>query len=185
MNCLRCHTPLPPSVINTDRFEPCPTCGAKVRGDLFPAAFAKQKGPETGAPVIEDGSSECFYHPGKKAVVHCGSCGRFLCSLCDVDLSVEHICFSCLETGKKKKKRVDLENHRTLYDGIALNLAILPLLFFWITLITAPLALYFVIRYYKTPTSIIPRTRFRFILAGFFSICQIVAWGVGLYVLAT
>lgn len=185
MNCLSCNTLLPPSVINTDRFEPCPTCGAKVRADLFPAALKEKSGAATGTPVVDGESSGCFYHPEKKAVIHCGSCGRFLCSLCDVELSGEHICFSCLESGKKKKKRVDLENHRTLYDGIALRLALLPLLIFWLTIITAPLALYVAIRYYKAPSSIIPRTRFRFIVAGFFSVCQIVAWGFGLYAFAT
>lgn len=186
MDCLRCHHPLPFSVINTDRFERCPSCGARVRADVFPAAFSAGKAPETAAPVVDGSGSGCFYHPDKKAVVHCGSCGRFLCALCDVELKAgEHICFSCLETGKKKKKRVDLEHHRTLYDGIALRLATIPLLIFWFTLITAPVALYMSIRYYRSPGSIIPRTRFRFIAAGFLSACQIAGWIAGIYMIAT
>lgn len=186
MECLGCHTPLPAALVNTDRFQPCPACGAKVRADLFPAALRERKTPESPVSAFDGAGSGCFYHPGKPAVVPCGSCGRFLCALCDVELSAgEHICFTCLEAGKKKKKRVDLENHRTLYDGIALRLAVLPMFIFWFTLVTAPVALYVAIRYYGKPTSIIPRTRYRFIVAGFLALCQIAGWTYGIILFAT
>ena len=181
MNCLRCNAPLPPSAINTDRLVPCGVCGAKTRADLFPAALKTTEQAETGQALVDGQSASCFYHPDKKAVVPCGSCGRFLCALCDVDFSGEHLCFTCLESGKKKKKRVDLENHRTLYDGIALRLALVPMVIFWFTALTAPAALYIAVRHFNTPTSIIPRTRIRYIIAGVVSILQIAAWAVGIY----
>jgi hypothetical protein len=123
-----------------------------------------------------DLEAECFYHPGKKAVIHCATCGRFLCSLCDADMGGEHVCFSCLESGRKKHKRLDLEKQRTLWDNLALNLALYPLLFFWITIVTAPAALYLSIRHYNSPSSIIPRTKIRYWLAGIFSTLQILGW---------
>lgn len=185
MECLRCHTALPADLVNTDRFERCPSCGARVRADLFPAA-GREGTSQAPTPMVEGEGAGCFYHPDKAAVAPCGSCGRFLCSLCDVEMSPgEHICFTCLEAGKNKKKRVDLEHHRTLYDSIALRLATVPLLIFWFTLITAPAALYVAIRYYNAPTSIIPRTRIRYHIAGLLALVQIGLWAYALYVFAT
>ncbi|HUN56050.1 MAG TPA: hypothetical protein VMU29_12940 [Smithella sp.] len=70
----------------------------------------------------------------------------------------------------------NLETHRTLYDSIALYIAILPLLIFWITIITAPVSIYVAIRYWKAPGSIIPRTKARFIAAMVISGFQIAGW---------
>ena len=185
MDCLRCHTALPVALVNTDRFERCPSCGARVRADLVPAA-GRVGEAQIQTPMVEGEGAGCFYHPDKAAVVPCVSCGRFLCSLCDVEMAPgEHICFTCLEAGKKKKKRVDLERHRTLYDGIALRLATVPLLIFWFTLVTAPAALYIAIRYYNAPTSIIPRTRIRYHIAGLLALVQIGLWAYAFYVFAT
>ena len=185
MNCIRCHATIPPSAINTNALVPCAVCGAKIRVDLFPAAFKPPETMETSEILVVDNDAGCFYHPGKKAVVHCDSCGRFLCTLCDVDMGGEHLCFSCLEAGKKKKKRMDLVNQRTIYDDIALRLAVYPMLLFWITIVTAPAALFIAIRHYKTPSSIIPRTRIRFWIAGFLATAQIIGWVAGLYSLIT
>jgi hypothetical protein len=99
-----------------------------------------------------------------------------LCPLCDIEFDGGHICASCLSAGKKKGKIKNLETQRVLYDGIALSLAILPLLIFYLTIITAPISIYVAIRYWKAPTSILPRTKIRFILAIVFSGLQLAGW---------
>ena len=76
-----------------------------------------------------------------------------------------HFCPACLETGKTKGRIKSLDNQRTLYDSIALSLAVLPILIFYFTIITAPMALFVAIRYWKTPQSILRRTRIRAIAA--------------------
>ena len=115
----------------------------------------------------------------KKAVIPCSACGRFLCALCDVEFNGRHLCPACLETGKRKRKIKNLENHRTLYDTTTLFLAILPMVFcFWVTLLTAPMVLFLVIRYWKAPTSIVPRTKIRFVSAFVIASLQIVGWSV-------
>jgi hypothetical protein len=48
----------------------------------------------------------------------------------------------------------------------------------WPTLLTAPAALFMSIRYWKAPTSIIPRTKIRFMVAMFFAVTQIVGWAL-------
>jgi len=82
----------------------------------------------------------------------------------------------CLETGKTKRKIKNLENHRVCYDKVALYIALISMIFLWFTLITAPVVLFMVIRYWAAPGSIIPRTKIRFVLAFTIACLQIAAW---------
>jgi hypothetical protein len=54
--------------------------------------------------------------------------------------------------------------------------ATVPLLFYFITLFTAPLAIYLTVRHWNTPSGIIHRTRIRFICAFILAGLQITAW---------
>jgi hypothetical protein len=112
----------------------------------------------------------------KRAVVPCSECGRFLCALCDIEFNGRHLCPQCLEVGEKKHKMKSLETQRVLYDEIALTLAIIPVIFIWPTVITAPMSLFIAIRHWRSPLSIIPRTKIRFILAILLSGLQITGW---------
>jgi hypothetical protein len=95
-------------------------------------------------------------------------------------LDGRHYCPTCLETGKTKRKIQSLDNHRTLYDSVALAVALYPLigfLFFWYaTLITAPMAIYIALRYWKAPLGILRRTHVRFVAAILLALLQIGAW---------
>ena len=123
---------------------------------LFPRGGAG----EPGEAVLLEGEAGCFFHPQKKAVVHCDGCGRFLCGLCDCELHGKHYCPGCLEAGRKKGRIQNLENQRTLYGGVALSLALLPLIFRGLlTLVTAPIAIYIAIRYWNAPRSIVSSGR--------------------------
>jgi hypothetical protein len=86
-----------------------------------------------------------------------------------------------LETGKIK----GLENQRTLYDGVALSLAIYPLLIFYFTLVTAPVALFVAIRYWNAPRSIVHRSKIRCVAAIILASMQIAGWAVLFITLAT
>ena len=77
-----------------------------------------------------------------------------------------------------------MENHRTLYDTIVLTLAIAPMLLVWATIITAPMAIFMAIRYWNAPTSIIPRTKVRSIVALIMGSLQTIGWSVFFYTLA-
>ena len=71
-----------------------------------------------------------------------------------------------------------LETTMVRYDSIALSLAVLPLLIFWLTLITAPIALYYCIKYWNTPVSIIKRSKLTFIVAALFATLELIGWGI-------
>jgi hypothetical protein len=182
--CPRCKAPLTENVFNRVELTPCPGCAAPLQVEIFPALFRRAALGRDGEALMVDGESSCFYHPQKKAVLPCQGCGRFLCALCDCELQGQHFCPACLEVGRKKGKIKSLENERTLYDSIALSLSILPLLIFYFTVITAPMALYVAIRYWNAPRSIVHRTKIRYVLAIFFAAFQILGWGLGAYFIA-
>jgi hypothetical protein len=176
ISCTQCKTPLSAEAVNTFALVPCPTCNTPIRADVFPALFRKLPSGHTGELVQTEKEAGCFYHPAKKAAVACSACGRFLCALCDVEFNNQHLCPICLEKGKTKRKIKNLENHRVCYDKIALFVALISMLFIWPTLISAPIVLFVVIRYWNAPRSIIPRTKIRFILAFGIACLQIVGW---------
>jgi hypothetical protein len=161
---------------NAPELRACPACGAKAQIDVFPAALRPPGPSSTGEAVMVDGEASCFYHPAKKAVLPCESCGRFLCAVCDVEINGQHLCPGCLASGKKKGKLKQLENRRTLYDSLALAVAVYPMVLVWPSIIGAPITLYIAIRYWKAPSSVVPRTKWRFVLAIIIALLQIGGW---------
>jgi hypothetical protein len=180
-SCPGCGAALGDGLFNQPDLAPCPACGVPVQVEVFPALFRPVARGRGGEAVMVEGESSCFYHPQKRAVVPCEGCGRFLCALCDCELQGEHFCPACLEVGRQKGRITRLENRRTLYDGIALSLALLPMLIFYFTIVTAPIALYIAIRYWNAPRSLVHRTKLRLVLAIILAVLQIGGWCVAGY----
>jgi hypothetical protein len=174
--CIRCAAPLPPESWNRPGLVSCLSCGSRVAAVVFPA-FLRGPGPSSApGPAAVEGEASCFFHAGNRAVTPCGSCGRFLCAVCDVEFGGRHLCPMCLETGKKKGKWKNLEEGRTLYGQIALALALYPMLFIYATIVTAPIALYVGIRYWKAPLSIVGGTKLPHAAAILIALLQITGW---------
>ena len=176
IRCPKCQATLVESAYNLPDLEPCPSCATPLKVDIFPAFFRKIAAGQKAEAVLVEGESSCFYHPQKKAVRPCDGCGRFLCALCDCELSGQHFCPTCLDVGKSKGKIKNLDNHRTRYDSIALAVAIFPVLIFYFTIVTAPMALFIALRYWKAPQSIVRPNRVRMILAILIALLQIGGW---------
>jgi hypothetical protein len=136
---------------------------------------------QAGEAVLVEEVSSCFYHGQKKAVTLCDVCGRFLCGLCDLEVGGQHLCPQCLESGRRKGKVKSLENHRTLYDSIALWIALFPLLLYPFVVVTAPIAVFIAVRYWHKPSSILPRTSIRKILAIVIGSIEIIVVGLVVY----
>lgn len=173
--CPKCRNALPWSSCNTREPTLCPICGVELYAAVFPA-IGRNAEVQVGDVLLVHDESSCFYHPDKRAMTACELCGRFLCALCDVEIGGGHLCTACIETGKKKGKLRKLDGRRVLYDELALILALLPVIFVFPTLVTAPIALFLCIRHWNTPLTILPRTKFRYVLAGVFAAIQIVGW---------
>ena len=185
IQCPKCRAWLVEGVLNQPDFTPCPACGVPLLAEAFPALFRKTAAGQSAEAVMVEGESSCFYHPEKKAVLPCDGCGRFLCALCDCPLHGQHFCPACLEAGATKGKIKSLENQRMLYDKIALSLAILPLLIFYFTIITAPMTLFVAIRYWKAPGSVVRRTKIRLIAAITIALIEIALWVLFFVILST
>ena len=101
VSCTKCMKPLPAELYGQSGLTACPSCGSLLRVDAFPALFSGPAEGDSGETLFVDDEASCFYHPQKKAVVSCAQCGRFLCALCDVEFSGEHLCANCLGGGRK------------------------------------------------------------------------------------
>lgn len=178
IRCSNCNIPLPVSLYNRSDFTECPNCHVSVRALVYPSLFTAPDAASTGEALLIENETSCFFHPQKRAVVSCDLCGRFLCSLCDIEFNNQHVCSSCIEAGKKKRKIRNLENTRVLYDSIALYLAVIPVLFVWPTVLTAPASIFYSLRHWKSPSGIIPRSKVRFIIAIFIAGLQIGGWSL-------
>lgn len=191
VQCPKCHAWLLEGVFNQPELSPCPACGVPLQIEVYPALFRPIDPGQSGETVLVEDESSCFYHPEKKAVRLCDGCGRFLCALCDCELHGQHFCPACLETGKSKGKIKNLQNQRMLYDNLALILVIVPfippltLFGIYLMVITAPAALYVVIRHWNAPGSIIRRTKTRYVVAAILALMQILAWGLLVSFIAT
>lgn len=154
----------------------CRSCAAPARIDVFPALLRGPATGRSGEKLLVPEESSCYYHPDKKAVVVCDSCGRFLCAVCDLEFGRRHVCPRCIESAVSKDKSQRLRLSRIYYDEIALALAAIPMLFFWITLFTAPAAIYVAVRYSRRRLSILPRRKWRFLLAIALAALQLMGW---------
>lgn len=170
VNCLKCGEKFKLPQINTGKEEQCALCGVSARVDVYPA-LSKKPSVQSRSEFLEaDDKAGCFFHPQKKAVVTCSSCGRFLCGLCDIEMDGKHLCPKCLDTAASNDKDVSLAHRLMLYDNIALFLSLVLLMFSFMAFITVPIIFYIIIRYWKTPLSLTGRTRIRFIIAGFIAL---------------
>ena len=174
--CPKCRAVLGAEFFNQPAWQPCPSCATELRVEIFPALF-REEIVTPAERVLVAGDAGCFYHPEKKAAVVCEGCGRFLCALCDLDFNGQHLCPSCLEAGRQKGKIEKLQTTRTRHDRIALVLALLPVLIFYLTIFTAPAALFYALWHWKSPGSIAPNhRRLNLIFAILIASLEIAGW---------
>jgi hypothetical protein len=176
IRCTQCGSTVSAGLLGAEQPLPCGNCEAQLQVVVFPALIMEPDQVQAGDSLQAEDEAGCYFHPGKKAVVSCASCGRFLCTLCDIPLAGQRLCPTCVQLGRTQGRLTELVTRRTLYDQIALSLSIIPLLMAWLTIITAPMALYVACRYWKAPPSLLPRTRLRYIAAILMAGLQIIGW---------
>ncbi|HEX7359162.1 MAG TPA: hypothetical protein VF283_01595 [Bryobacteraceae bacterium] len=164
--CPSCNGELPEWLLRTKRTETlCPNCYTALTIELFPALFRRPETIDVQNLALAEGEACCYEHATKRAVSFCNHCGRFLCALCEVEIAGAIWCPACLESNQGVALPRALEKRRTLYDSVALALSIWPVALLYPVIITAPTAIYLSIRHWKTPSSLIPRKKWRFAAA--------------------
>lgn len=159
VQCPKCYTSLGEANLNQNELTSCPGCGQWLQVEIFPALFRKTAPGQRPELLMVEGESSCFYHPQKKAVIPCDSCGRFLCALCNCEVKGQHLCPACLQSGQKKSTIAGLEEIRVLHSRQALMLSVLP--FF----ITGIAAIVVALRFRKEPGSLVQPMRWAFPVA--------------------
>jgi hypothetical protein len=172
--CPRCNGALPSYLFHKPQVDiACPTCTTALRLTLFPALFRPAPQIDPQSLLTAEGDATSFEHTTKRAVAVCHKCGRFLCALCEVQIAGQVWCPSCLIPANSPSPIQALEKRRTLFDSIALALATLPAMLIYPAFLAAPTAVYLSIRYWKKPSSIVPRGKWRFVLALLFALAEL------------
>ena len=147
---------------------------------LFPAVIRKQAKVEAEV-AMEGGLSTCFFHPKLPATAICDVSGRMICDLCKTDYNGKTVSFEALQSLIGKGGSVEKERTRTKWDDIALSMVILPILFAPAVAITAPIALGICLfQWRKGPTSLVRRSRWRYVVAAILASLEIC--GVGFFI---
>ncbi len=171
--CSYCESQLPTEDWSSDQYNHCPGCDTGTKVAVFPMLIDKVTTTSTARDIIA-GESSCFYHTEKQAVLSCSTCGRFLCTLCDLGIDGKHICPDCLSSGKRKKTINILENRFTRYDSLMLALVFFPILMWPLLFFSAPSVIFFSIWSWQKPVSIFPKNKTKSLLAIIFASLEIV-----------
>jgi hypothetical protein len=154
------------------RRQPLPL-SALPGGFRFPALVATKEAVKPQAVAVAEDST-CFFHGDNQAEKVCDGCGRFLCAVCAVPFAGKTRCPNCIANSKKDDVR--LVASRSLPGGAALGLALLPIVFWPLTLLTSPVALYLAITGRKKPQSLVRPGRWKLLVAGLVALLQIGGW---------
>jgi hypothetical protein len=150
-------------------------CGNLQHTEIFPAFFEEVERGKAPEKALLEEDARCFNHPDKIAVVPCDGCGIFLCDLCDIHADGKHLCSKCF---KNNKGEMNLFFNKTiLYEEILITLAFAPLLFAFLTILTAPAVLVcaFLWRKKLDNTPYI-RSHWRYYTAITMALLQIIVW---------
>jgi len=140
----------------------------------FPALIATKEIVKPQAVAVAEDST-CFFHGDNQAEKVCDGCGRFLCAVCAVPFTGKTLCPNCIANSKKDDVR--LVASRTIPGGAAIVMALIPVLLWPLTVVTAPVALYLAITGWKKPQSLVNPGRWKLVVAGMIAVMQIGAWG--------
>lgn len=152
--------------IETDTgWQSCPSCANRLQICVWPVVYQNTK----PAVALSD-QATCFFHPDKAFQACCQRCGRFVCTLCDLQLGAEHICPACFERGRVdsgvQAGNAEWRSRDVLYDSIAATLGWGWILFWPVFLAAVPMVIVLHVKYRKAPRSyVIPRSGWRFWVA--------------------
>lgn len=173
LSCPKCRRTVPEAYWQGVDLVRCPACESEFEQLRFPAMAAARRVER--AVRSGEGEANCYFHALNRAEVACDGCGRYVCAVCRVGIAEKNFCPSCLEARTDRRKLP--ENHRVLYGHIALLLALVPMLVWPMTLITAPAAAGVAIYGWNRPGGLLSRGgRVRLIFALIIATVQIGGW---------
>lgn len=161
VSCPRCRVVLSEDPRPGNEERTCHICGADLRFLVFPRLIRQPK-KEAAAALSQQGDASCVFYPELKAQYVCEECGSFLSEKASVNWGGRQYCMPCLHHLREKKSDTDFQAKTVIHENraLALTLFLLPL-----SLFTAPVAIFILLKHRKASASFIPRTRLRWWLA--------------------
>lgn len=178
VHCPKCHRVLSDEWLQENsRQAPCPACKAFIYIKSYPRLRVAPDSLKDQAASVQalsgEGDAVCRFYPDLKAEAVCDECGCFLSKKAALSWGGRDLCMPCLHTLREGKGKDEFLAKRVLYDNTALALILFLSPF---SLFTAPMALYYLIRYRKSSRGIVPRSKFRWWLAMILSIVFSLGW---------
>lgn len=175
--CLECNQRIPAPADGTLLTQICSNCGQRNGVANFPALAKARPAAPPALPgeALAEGEAVCFYSPNRRATTSCDHCGVLISEPWAAAWGTETVCLKCLEHLREEKRDARFISQRTLWDNIALTLALAPLtlIFWWAVFVTAPAALILALRHWNTSRGMVPRGRFRLVATILLSLLQI------------
>jgi hypothetical protein len=178
LQCPTCRSQLSLNSEVSELDENCPSCRAKINLHVFPRLYREPV--EKSVPRLSDGTeAKCNFYPELAAEKVCDECGCFLSEKASVRWGNLDLCLPCLHRLREEKKSTSFVARSRLHDNRALALVTLlaPL-----TLFTAPIAVFILLKNRKNPSSFAPRGKVRWWIAMILAILWIAVWTVLLVV---
>lgn len=187
LSCPHCSESLPVNLFVAGQPAQCPACRSQVEAYIFPE-FYKDPSSHPGIYLAQEREAVCYFHSRYRAMNPCDHCGRFLCEICTINVGSRQLCAECLSQLRKQRNDTGLVHYAALFDNVALFLVTAPVLtlFFWFfTILSAPVSLFLSFYYWSRQWNLLPRSRFRFVLAILFSLLLIAFWAFVIYFIVT
>ena len=175
LRCPACDGELLISELQSAATNSCPACEKALTVRWYPALTRKET-DKAGRRILLEEESACFFHESKQAESLCEDCGRYLCALCEIVFEGKTLCPACLETAQEKESMDSLVRERFRHDSLALMLALLPILLWPITIITAPAAVVYAIFRWNSAGSLVRSGKRGFAAAILLGLAQIGFW---------
>ncbi len=181
--CLGCRSPLPLDVAQGGKRKVvCTRCRLPAEILLFSAFYREDENRHAVLQALT-GDATCFNHPERQALSVCDNCGRLLCGVCSIAFNERTLCAACLhrEQAQAERDGKGFNARRSRFDQMALT-AIVVSVFVWpLSFVTASYALYLSVRHWRTPLSLLPYSRWRFVVASLMAIGILAGWAVAIF----
>ena len=150
LRCSKCQVFFKTEDLGPDEDAVCSGCHAKYRLKVFPA-FARKPVTLSDQDVLPLDDAHCYHAEDRRAVTKCDDCGRGVSEFMKVSLGANRVtCLTCLHEHREDGDELLLATRRTATDNRAFLLAALPLIVLPVTLISAFIALFFIVKDWRS-----------------------------------
>ena len=153
--------------------EDCPVCRSEVRITIFPR-FYQEPPKQINSPLASEDEAVCSFYPELRAEKVCDVCGCLMSQKASAKWGDKDYCLPCLYRLREEEKDAAFVARARLYDNRALAMVTW---FAPLSLFTAPVALFLLLRHGKGNQSFVPRSAARWWLALLLSSAWILLWG--------